>query len=66
MATSSQAPSWPRTRSSRSGDGLDVVAKAGVTAAIIRGGSIRDDEVVTAADEHGMAMVTTGIRHFKH
>jgi phosphoribosylaminoimidazolecarboxamide formyltransferase/IMP cyclohydrolase len=47
-------------------DGLDVVAKAGVTAAIHPGGSIRDDEVVAAADEHGMAMVTTGIRHFKH
>ena len=47
-------------------DGLDVVAKAGVTAAIHPGGSIRDDEIVAAADEHGMAMVTTGIRHFKH
>jgi phosphoribosylaminoimidazolecarboxamide formyltransferase/IMP cyclohydrolase len=47
-------------------DGLDVVAKAGITAAIHPGGSIRDDEIVTAADEHGMALVTTGIRHFKH
>jgi phosphoribosylaminoimidazolecarboxamide formyltransferase / IMP cyclohydrolase len=47
-------------------DGLDVVAKAGVTAAIHPGGSIRDDEIVAAADEHGVAMVTTGIRHFKH
>jgi len=47
-------------------DGLDIVAKSGVTAAIHPGGSIRDDEIVAAADEHGMAMVTTGIRHFKH
>ena len=47
-------------------DGLDVVAEAGVTAAIHPGGSIRDDEIVAAANEHGMAMVTTGIRHFKH
>ena len=47
-------------------DGLDVVAEAGVTAVIHPGGSIRDDEIVAAADEHGMAMVTTGIRHFKH
>ena len=47
-------------------DGLDVVAEAGATAAIHPGGSIRDDEIVAAANEHGMAMVTTGIRHFKH
>jgi len=47
-------------------DGLDLVAEAGATAAIHPGGSIRDDEIVAAADEHGMAMVTTGIRHFKH
>jgi phosphoribosylaminoimidazolecarboxamide formyltransferase / IMP cyclohydrolase len=47
-------------------DGLDVVAEAGATAVIHPGGSIRDDEIVAAADEHGMAMVTTGIRHFKH
>jgi phosphoribosylaminoimidazolecarboxamide formyltransferase/IMP cyclohydrolase len=47
-------------------DGLDVVARAGATAAIHPGGSIRDDEVVAAADEHGMALVTTGVRHFKH
>ncbi len=47
-------------------DGLDVVADAGVTAVIHPGGSIRDEEVVKAADEHGIAMVTCGIRHFKH
>ncbi len=47
-------------------DGLDVVAKAGATAVIHPGGSLRDDEVVGAADEHGMAMVLTGIRHFRH
>jgi len=47
-------------------DGLDVVAKAGATAALHPGGSVRDEEVIAAADEHGMALVTTGIRHFKH
>jgi phosphoribosylaminoimidazolecarboxamide formyltransferase/IMP cyclohydrolase len=47
-------------------DGLDVVAEAGVTAVIHPGGSVRDEEVRKAADEHGMAMVVCGIRHFKH
>ena len=47
-------------------DGLDVVAEAGATAVIHPGGSVRDEEVVQAADEHGMAMVVCGIRHFKH
>ena len=47
-------------------DGLDVVAEAGATAVIHPGGSIRDEEIVAAGDQHGMAMVTTGIRHFKH
>ena len=47
-------------------DALDVVARAGATAVIHPGGSLRDDEVVAAADEHRMAMVTTGIRHFRH
>jgi phosphoribosylaminoimidazolecarboxamide formyltransferase/IMP cyclohydrolase len=47
-------------------DGLDVVAQAGATAVIHPGGSLRDEEVVRAADEHGMAMVVCGIRHFKH
>jgi phosphoribosylaminoimidazolecarboxamide formyltransferase / IMP cyclohydrolase len=47
-------------------DALDVVAEAGATAAIHPGGSVRDEDVVAAANEHGMAMVTTGIRHFRH
>jgi phosphoribosylaminoimidazolecarboxamide formyltransferase / IMP cyclohydrolase len=47
-------------------DGLDVAAGAGATAAIQPGGSVRDAEVVSAADEHGMAMVFTGVRHFRH
>jgi phosphoribosylaminoimidazolecarboxamide formyltransferase/IMP cyclohydrolase len=47
-------------------DGLDVLARAGVTAVIQPGGSVRDDEVVAAADEQGIAMVLTGERHFRH
>jgi phosphoribosylaminoimidazolecarboxamide formyltransferase / IMP cyclohydrolase len=47
-------------------DGLDVVAKAGVSAVIQPGGSVRDDDVIAAADEHGMAMAFTGLRHFRH
>lgn len=47
-------------------DGLDAVAAAGVSAVIQPGGSLRDDEVIAAADEHGMAMVLTGERHFHH
>jgi phosphoribosylaminoimidazolecarboxamide formyltransferase/IMP cyclohydrolase len=47
-------------------DGIDVIARAGATAVIQPGGSVRDDEVIAAADEHGMAMVFTGIRHFRH
>ena len=47
-------------------DGLEVVAKAGATAVIHPGGSLRDEEVVAAADLHDMAMVVCGIRHFKH
>jgi phosphoribosylaminoimidazolecarboxamide formyltransferase / IMP cyclohydrolase len=47
-------------------DGFDVVAEAGVTAVIQPGGSLRDAEVIAAADERGMAMVFTGIRHFRH
>jgi phosphoribosylaminoimidazolecarboxamide formyltransferase/IMP cyclohydrolase len=47
-------------------DGLDVIAKAGATAVLHPGGSLRDDEVIAAADEHAMAMVVCGIRHFKH
>ncbi len=47
-------------------DGLDVAAKAGATAVIQPGGSVRDAEVIAAADEHGLAMVFTGVRHFRH
>jgi phosphoribosylaminoimidazolecarboxamide formyltransferase/IMP cyclohydrolase len=47
-------------------DGLVAAAEAGATSAIQPGGSIRDDEVIKAADERGMAMVFTGVRHFKH
>jgi phosphoribosylaminoimidazolecarboxamide formyltransferase/IMP cyclohydrolase len=47
-------------------DGLIAAAEAGATAAIQPGGSIRDPEVIKAADERGMAMVFTGIRHFRH
>ena len=47
-------------------DGLDAAADAGVTAVVQPGGSLRDDEVVAAADAHGMAMVFTNERHFRH
>jgi phosphoribosylaminoimidazolecarboxamide formyltransferase/IMP cyclohydrolase len=47
-------------------DGLDVVVKAGAAAVIQPGGSMRDDEVIAAANEHGVAMVLTGTRHFRH
>jgi phosphoribosylaminoimidazolecarboxamide formyltransferase/IMP cyclohydrolase len=47
-------------------DGLDAAAEAGITAVIQPGGSMRDNEVIDAADEHGIAMVFTGMRHFRH
>lgn len=47
-------------------DGIDEAAKHGITAVIQPGGSMRDAEVIASADEHGLAMVFTGIRHFKH
>jgi len=47
-------------------DGLDAAAEAGITAVIQPGGSMRDNEVIAAADEHGIAMVFTGMRHFRH
>ena len=47
-------------------DGLLVAIEAGATAVIQPGGSMRDDEVIEAADEHGIAMVFTGMRHFRH
>ncbi len=47
-------------------DGLDNAAEAGISAVIQPGGSMRDEEVIAAADEHGIAMVFTGMRHFRH
>ena len=47
-------------------DGIDAAAEAGIKAVIQPGGSMRDDEVIAAADEHGIAMVFTGMRHFRH
>jgi phosphoribosylaminoimidazolecarboxamide formyltransferase/IMP cyclohydrolase len=47
-------------------DGIDNAAKAGITCVIQPGGSMRDEEVIAAADEHGIAMVFTGMRHFRH
>jgi phosphoribosylaminoimidazolecarboxamide formyltransferase/IMP cyclohydrolase len=47
-------------------DGVDMAAEAGVTAIIQPGGSIRDEETIKAADEHGIAMIFTEKRHFRH
>jgi phosphoribosylaminoimidazolecarboxamide formyltransferase/IMP cyclohydrolase len=47
-------------------DGIDAAAQRGITAVIQPGGSIRDKEVIAAADEHKMTMVFTGVRHFRH
>src|SRR5690606_9473113 len=47
-------------------DGIDAAAAAGIKAVIQPGGSMRDNEVIAAADEHGIAMVFTGVRHFRH
>ena len=47
-------------------DGIDAAAEAGISAIIQPGGSMRDQEVIDAANEHGIAMVVTGMRHFKH
>jgi phosphoribosylaminoimidazolecarboxamide formyltransferase/IMP cyclohydrolase len=47
-------------------DGLDALADAGATAVIQPGGSLRDAEVIAAADERGLAMLFTGMRHFRH
>jgi phosphoribosylaminoimidazolecarboxamide formyltransferase/IMP cyclohydrolase len=47
-------------------DGLDVVCEAGATCVIQPGGSVRDEEVIAAANERGIAMVLTGVRHFRH
>jgi phosphoribosylaminoimidazolecarboxamide formyltransferase/IMP cyclohydrolase len=47
-------------------DGLDEAARAGITAVVQPGGSMRDAEVIAAAEEHGLAMIVTGVRHFRH
>ncbi|RMG53289.1 MAG: bifunctional phosphoribosylaminoimidazolecarboxamide formyltransferase/inosine monophosphate cyclohydrolase, partial [Gammaproteobacteria bacterium] len=47
-------------------DGIDAAHEAGIRAVIQPGGSMRDEEVIAAANEHGMAMVFTGMRHFRH
>jgi phosphoribosylaminoimidazolecarboxamide formyltransferase/IMP cyclohydrolase len=47
-------------------DGIEALAKAGISAVVQPGGSIRDSEVIETADEHNLAMVLTGMRHFKH
>ena len=47
-------------------DGLDAAAAAGIKVVVQPGGSVRDEEVIAAADEHGIAMVFTGERHFRH
>jgi phosphoribosylaminoimidazolecarboxamide formyltransferase/IMP cyclohydrolase len=47
-------------------DGIDEAARHGITAIIQPGGSVRDAEVIAAADEHHLAMVFTGVRHFRH
>ncbi len=47
-------------------DGIDVLHEAGVTAVVQPGGSVKDEEVIRAADEYGMAMLITGVRHFRH
>ena len=47
-------------------DGVEAAAKAGVTAVIQPGGSVKDEEVIAVCNKLGLAMVTTGIRHFRH
>ena len=47
-------------------DGIDAAAEAGIAAVVQPGGSMRDEEVIAAADEHGLAMIFTGMRHFRH
>jgi AICAR transformylase/IMP cyclohydrolase PurH len=61
-----RAASPPPTPSFPFADGLLQAASAGASAVIQPGGSIRDDEVIAAADEAGLAMVFTGMRHFRH
>ena len=65
-AAARRAPRWPRTRSSRFATASTPPPSTASRAIVQPGGSMRDEEVVRAADEHGMAMVFTGMRHFRH
>nr|MBA2635685.1 bifunctional phosphoribosylaminoimidazolecarboxamide formyltransferase/IMP cyclohydrolase [Sphingomonas sp.] len=75
-AEAAETNGWPQSRTVGSAvasdaffpfpDGLLAAAEAGATAVIQPGGSIRDDDVIAAADEAGLAMLFTGIRHFRH
>jgi phosphoribosylaminoimidazolecarboxamide formyltransferase/IMP cyclohydrolase len=47
-------------------DGLDMLARAGVGVVVEPGGSVRDEEVIAAANEHGIVLIFTGMRHFRH
>ena len=47
-------------------DGIDIAASSGIASIIQPGGSVKDDEVIAAADEHNIAMMFTGVRHFRH
>ena len=64
--TPSSAGSAFRAGGGCGASGADAGAAAGIAAVIQPGGSVRDDEVIAAADEHGIAMVFTGMRHFRH
>ena len=57
---------WLPMRFSPFRDGIDTAADAGIKVVIQPGGSMRDEEVIAAANEHGLAMVFTGVRHFRH
>ena len=57
---------WRRMRSSRSRTTSHAAAAAGVTAIIQPGGSVKDADSIAACDEHGIAMLFTGVRHFRH
>ena len=61
-----KAPLWHQMHSSPFRDGIEAASKAGIKAIIHPGGSIRDDDIIAAANEHNIAMVFTGMRHFKH
>jgi len=61
-----KALSWDRTRSSPFRDGVEQAAEAGVSAIVQPGGSVRDEDVIKAADEFDIAMVFTGKRQFRH